>query len=583
MATNTNNSTPQLTMFKKNRLAIEVLIKDTIEYTVSTFKQGRTNFTVASAYGQIIFVAQNIAQLILYYIEDSITELNIRTATRANSVYGLATLAGHNPTRAVAATGEISLLAKNPGSQDLPGGVVVIPNFTKIKCKNNGLEYILDLPSDDVRVSANGNDNGIKFRIVQGTIETQVFTGTGESLQSYSSSAQQSSLVDNFFVNVYVNGEKWQKFDSIYDMPMNSKGYIIKTGITSGIDVFFGNKYFGMQPPLGSEIRVEYLINSGQTGNVTLADGEQAQYEWAETGFTMFGDDVDLNETFVITNVNPPDFGTNPEPLGLTRLVAPKTSRSMVLANPDNYIIFLEKFNIFSIINAFSTPGDNNIEDDNVIYLFLVPDVRKRMKSNENYFTIEENRFLLSTYQKNKVLDLIERSGSKIVTTVVSIIDPQVSRYIINIALITYQGFSEESIRQNILQRLSDYFISVRRRDRIPRSDLIAIIENVDGVDSVNMSIISERDEIAFINWQSANNPTIPMPTPTALDEFGDIIIKPKDLPLIRGGWRDRRGIEYETGISDEKPCAVNVIIKDTIPITYNTKFNNNTKTDLRG
>jgi hypothetical protein len=587
----TNNNQQPLNIFKKNRLAVELLIKDTIEYTVDTFKQGRTNFTVASAYGQIIFVTQNIAQLILYYIEDSITELNIRTATRSNSVYGLAALAGHQSTRAIGATGEISLIAKNPGSQDLPGGVVVIPNYTKIKCKNNGQEYILDLPSDDVRVSADGKNNGITLKIVQGQIESQTFTGRGESLQSVSAGVQQTAQVDNFFVHVYVNGEKWQKYESIYDIPRNGKGFIIRNGIISGIDVIFGNTNFGMPPALGSEIRVEYLINSGDSGNLTLTDDEEASYEWSETGFTMFGDDVDLNETFVIKNVNPPDFGSNPEPLSLTRLIAPKASRSFVLANPDNYIIFLEKFNLFSIIDAFSTPGDNNVEDDNVIYLFLVPDVRKRMKSNENYFSLEEARFLLTTTQKNKVLDLIERSGSKIVTTVVSIIDPNISRYIINISLITFQGFSEDHIRQEVLQRLSDYFIQIRRRDRIPRSDMIAILEGIEGIDSVNMSIVSERDELEQIKWQSTiasirtTNATalIPQPTPTALDEFGDIIIKPRDLPLIKGGWNDRRGIEYEVGINEEKPSAVNIIIKDTVPRTYNTSYNDNTKTDLRG
>src|SRR3972149_1905009 len=108
-------------IFQKNRLAIELLLTDTINYTVDVFKQGRTNFTVASAYGQIIFVLENIAQLILYYIEDSITELNINTATRANSVYGLARLAGHNATRAISSTGQVSLSVK-PNAADVAGG-----------------------------------------------------------------------------------------------------------------------------------------------------------------------------------------------------------------------------------------------------------------------------------------------------------------------------------------------------------------------------------------------------------------------------------------------------------------------------
>jgi len=562
-------------MFRKNRLAIELLVTDTINFVVDKFKQGRTNFTVASAYGQIIFVLHNITQLILYYIEDSITELNIRTATRSNSVYGLASLAGHNPTRAISATGEVSLAIKPTAVEaGVNGGVVVLTNYIKIKCKNNGLEYLLDLPTDDMRLRVDTSANDTRIKIIQGTIEQQKDSGRNTPLQTFSVNVQQSALVDNYKVAVYVNGEKWNRYDSLYDMPRDGKAYILKTGITGGIDVQFGNSFFGKIPELGQEILVEYLITSGQQGNVQLSDTENAEYEWVDTGLDTFGEDVDLNAVFEIRNVHAPDFGSNPEPLAITRLVAPKTSRSMVLANPDNYIIFLEKFNTFSIIDAFTTFGDNNLDDDNVIYLFLVPDIRKRLKSDENYFNIDEDRFLLTNAQKAKITDLIEKSGGKIVTTVVQHVDPSVSRYVINISLIVYDGFDEESIRQEILSRLSDYFISVRRRDRIPRSDLITIIEGITGVDSVNMSIISEKDERAF-----AADPTA---LPTGLDEFGDIIIQSDELPLIRGGWTDRRGINYEADINKEKPSSVNMVIKQVVPVTYNTRINQQNKTNLK-
>jgi hypothetical protein len=191
-----------LKLFKKNRIDIELLISDTVEYTVNQFEQSRTNFTVASAYGQIIFVLENIAQLILYYIEDSITELNINTATRTNSVYGLARLAGHNPTRAISATGEIALkLLNNAPLSDVNGAYIIIPNYTRIKCMNNGLTYLLDLPGDETRIPVDGSKNGIKFRIIQGDIETQSFTGTGRDLQTYSINFQQSGMVEHHNVH----------------------------------------------------------------------------------------------------------------------------------------------------------------------------------------------------------------------------------------------------------------------------------------------------------------------------------------------------------------------------------------------
>jgi hypothetical protein len=99
--------------------------------------------------------------------------------------------------------------------------------------------------------------------------------------------------------------------------------------------------------------------------------------------------------------------------------VAPKTSRSFVFANADNYEIFLNKLGIFSQIQAFSTFDDEYLDDDNVVYLYLVPDITLNISSNEDYFNVATSEFLLTQDQKIAILNLIEDSGSMIATTVV--------------------------------------------------------------------------------------------------------------------------------------------------------------------
>lgn len=573
----------QPNIFKKSKLAIETLIEDTINFTVEKFKQGKTNFTVASAYGQIIFVLHNIAQLILYYIEDSITELNINTATRANSVVGLAQLAGHNTTRAISATGAIAMSIKPGADLNIPGGTVVIPNYTKLKCVNNGQTYMVDLPSDEIRIPLDGSKNGTKINIIQGTIEVQITGGTGRPLQTFAPNFNQTVLVEHYRVNVFVNGEKWKIYDALYDIPRDAKGCLVRTGINSGIDITFGNTNFGKIPENGAEIRVEYIVSSGINGNLLLASDEEAIYKWDDAGYDLYGDEIDLNDLLTVTNVNPPDFGSNPELLELTRLIAPKTSRSYTLANEDHYIVFMEKFNQFSIIDAYTTPNDADLTDDKVIYLFLIPDIQKKMKSNENYFNIDESRFILTDYQKEKVLTLIERSGQKIMSTEVQIVDPLISRFVINIALIIFDDIPQDVIKQDIISKLSEYFLTVRRRDRIPRSDLISIMENVQGVDSVNISIVSEIDEreytLSLTSGRSVYTPT----EPPRIDEFGDILIQPGELAIIRGGWNDRRGITYDKDVDDSKPSSVNIMVKKVIHRTYNSNISQNTKNNLRG
>jgi hypothetical protein len=84
-----------MNIFKLNRIAFDQLYNDVKDYMLGTFEQVGELFTPGSAYGQIMSVILDMGKLILYYVEDSITELNIYTATREVSIKSLARLAGH--------------------------------------------------------------------------------------------------------------------------------------------------------------------------------------------------------------------------------------------------------------------------------------------------------------------------------------------------------------------------------------------------------------------------------------------------------------------------------------------------------
>lgn len=542
----------------KTRIQAGEIYSQIYTYVTDKFAQAGKLFTLSSAYGQILSVISNLASMILFYIEDSITELNIYSASRTDSIHGLARLAGHNATRAIAASGEIQFtLHERP---DIQGDQIVIPNFTRIKCLNNNKTYTLNLTQDQVRVNLT-TKTVYYAQVVQGQVQVQFFTGTGAPLQSYVAVTKGSVLVDNFFVKVYVNGEQWKMFDSIYDIPRNYKGFLAKTGISGGIDIYFGNTNFGMSPASGSEIRVEYLLTGGEAGNIR--EGETVEFQWEDPGYSLTGEEVDLNAALNTNMGTLITFGSNPEPTALTRLVAPLTSRSFVLANPSNYIVFLQKFNYFSIIDAYTTFDDQYLDDDNVIYLFLIPDITKRLQNTENYFTVSTKFFLITPEEENKVIDLIENSGSKIVTTVTKIVKPELRRYVVNISLVVFEEFAQEVIKQTIISQLSDYFLNVRRRDMIPSSDLVKIIENIEGVDSVNVNFLCEANEVS--KRANSSNPVI------GLDDMGDIIIGKNELPIIRGGWTDRNGIRYADGIYSDRPCSVNITVKKTTKTDVNS------------
>ena len=150
--------------------------------------------------------------------------------------------------------------------------------------------------SDEIRFPFNGSGNGIKMTVRQGIIETQTVIAKGIPTDSFSIGSPQNFYIDNFFVNVYVNGEKWKRYDSILDIPRGEKAYIIKTGITSGVDLFFGNGNYGKIPPKGAEIIVEYLVTEGANGNIRTNDPSKIQFEFVDTGLSILGDEIDLNQ-----------------------------------------------------------------------------------------------------------------------------------------------------------------------------------------------------------------------------------------------------------------------------------------------
>ena len=392
---------------------------------------------------------------------------------------------------------------------------------------------------------------------------------------------------------------------------------------------------------MGSTILAEYLLTEGSNGNITSqTQNLNNSWEFLTSGSTLNNDIVDLTKILNVFIQKPIIFGTDDEPLYLTRLIAPHTSRSYVLANATNYIYFMKKLNMFSIIDAIPGIGnldniytetqytkyksiydtqlntlndlikkygndseqvtqqkiivnntsqalsnaklafDNSNQNDNTIYLFLVPDVNKRLTSNENYYTCNESAFKLTSAEKEAILDLIEESGQRVLTVDNIILDPINPKFVLNFSLILWDGYSYDTIREQIISKTSSYFINNSRRDRIPLSDIISVVESIDGIDSVNAWFIPDKNNISIykgeiynpssdITYTSANNGFY------GIDSQGDIILERSIMgpnnsliyindiyPIIRGGFESPDGTYFYDGIEKGIPSTINITIK---------------------
>ncbi|MCK9446987.1 hypothetical protein M0Q50_09075 [bacterium] len=622
-------------IFNTSRVRFNELYQDSLNFIKNTYGNLGQYFTLASPMGQLLQVILNYGRMILFYNEDSITESNIKTATRPQNVKGISTLTGHNPSRAMAARGTLSL---NYNGTKLSSGskLITIPNFTQLINNQNGLTYTIILPGEEALFDLTSVTNTIDVNIIQGKQEFQQSTGTGDPLQSFNFQNKKGASIDNYYVNVYVNGVKWKIVDSILDMTLNEQAVMIKTGETGGIDIFFGNEYNGAMPEYGSTILVEYLITDGTLGNLnTMNNNLNNTWKFSTTGYLLSGEELDLNKYINISIKNEIMFGATEEPLYLTRLLAPHVSRSFVLANENNYIYFLRKLNIFTIIDAipgfatfedqyvydkynqakgiyedlliqyrsivstygvnskqaisiktsldnqeklvnyYSVEMNNQKKDDNTVYLFLVPDVTKRIATGDNYYTCSLSAFILSDSEKLSILDLIEQSGQRILTVDNAILDLKFPKFTLNMSLILWEGSIYDTVRQDIISKTSDYFLKNTRRDRIPVSDLVKIIENVDGVDSVNVWFDADKENLNIYK------------TYYGIDDYGDIVLERyvtdafnnnvpiKDVyPLIRGGFENSQGTYYEDSLVKNKLSTLNIQIRGYTSRNINSENN---------
>lgn len=624
-----------MSIFSTSRIRFSELYEDSINFIKTTYNEVGQYFTMGSPMGQLLQVVLNLGRMILFYIEDSITELNIKTATRPQSIQGLASLTGHNPSRAIAARGTLRL-TYNGQKPDSYSSIIAIPNYTQMTNNQNGLAYTIVLPGEELRIDLTSKNNYVDVNVIQGTLEYQQATGTGDPLQSFNFQTKKGASVDNYFVNIYVDGKLWPKVDSVLDMVFDQEAVMVKTGQTGGIDIFFGTGYNGKVPRMGSVILVEYLITDGEAGNVTSMDSNlKNTWKFISNGYAINSEPIDLNKILTVAIKNDIIFGTLSEPIYLTRLLGPHMSRSFVLANTNNYIYFLRKLNIFTVIDAIpgfatfedqytldkynqaksiydqvnseylqlcSTYGVNSSyslnkkpevdnaqkqvyyyqnlmneqkKDDNTVYLFLVPDVTKRITANENYYTCSMNAFQLSENEKTTILDLIEESGQRILTVDNAILNLQYPRFTINMSLILWEGTIYDNVRQGIINKTSEYFLRNTRRDRIPVSDLVKIIEGIDGVDSVNVWFDASKDNLNIYK------------TYYGIDDFGDIIlerfvkdafgnnISVKDIyPIVRGGFENAEGTWYDDSLTKNVLSSVNIQVRGVTRKDINSENN---------
>jgi hypothetical protein len=551
-------------------------IKNEIEtFLKNEYTKAGILFSNASPYGQILGVLQNLHQLSFLYLKNTINMLDITFPNSNNPriIKNAAIFAGHIPGRAISASGTLRFSVKTniDLEKELTGGKVTFSNKLLIKNKSNSLEYSFNLGVD--RVTHKVTPNYIFFvPIIQGKWNTKSYTGTGEPLQTYSSNESGQKDIENFNVQVFVNGVMWTIKKGLYDMIPDEPAVVVRTGFNGGVDIIFGNGGFGAIPPIGSIITISYLVTDGSVGNIF----RRTQNDWTFVDSALDGNGltVDIDNIFNVEIYNDITFGADGESLEFTRNILPIASNNFVLALPQQYAYEIKKLGVFSHVNAYEKSG--------TIFISVVPNILLFKSQNTDYFTMDKDAFTLDAYEKSKVDKYLRTSGVIQLTKKYKIVNPKLSYYIMNVFVMPYSDASDESVTSQILNKVSEYFLNLSRIDRIPKLDIIRELSSISDIHSIDVQFICKKNEdhhrAKQLQLQKLNSlPNGPIALPNydpsetlGLDSIlGDILFEPEELPVIRGGWVDRSGNYFSDDIDSNGLKSVNIIKKGTMDIKH--------------
>lgn len=475
-------------------------LKDEVQrYLQNEYNKASMLFSVSSPYGQILSVIENLHQLSILYLKNTINQFDLGDANSENErvIKNAAILAGHIPTRAISATGTLKLVRKAGVDldQELPSGTVVLSNRLTLKNKTNSLFYSLNLGKFKLELNAR-TTNQFFVPVIQGQWKEQTFTGTGASMQTFQVLDQGETQVENFNYEVVVNGVRWTIKKHVYDLLPDEEACVVRTGFNGGISIIFGNSGFGKVPAIASSILVRFLNTDGAIGNIYRRDIND--WKIVDDVVDINGNDIDLEKIFDIEIYNDINFGADAENYLFTKSLLPIASNNFVLALPQQYAYELKKLGVFTHVNAEEKNG--------TIFIYLVPDITLFKRQDEDYFSIPirnttagsvttTSAFELDSYERSKIVNYLKSGGSIQLTKKFIIKSPKLSFYAMNVWVISYSDATDDSIKSQIVSAVSTYFLEFNKLDRIPKSDMIKIISNLSDIQSVKIEFVCKKNE----------------------------------------------------------------------------------------
>lgn len=225
------------------------------EYVFATQPELWTDFFESNLGRVMMELIAYVGDILSFSIDRVAQEVNLSTAKRRSSALRFASSVGYRPSGPTSASVDINVT-------DFDGGTptttqITIVAGTRVSAGSTVFEtqqdFVFPIGTTDVT-----------FAVVEGTPQTDQFTGTGTPNQQYTTS--NGDVADGSW-EVLVNGVLWEETANLL-LNQSDDVYVIEYDSQDRLIVRFGDGTYGNIPADGDTIEINYRTTVGEDGNI---------------------------------------------------------------------------------------------------------------------------------------------------------------------------------------------------------------------------------------------------------------------------------------------------------------------------
>lgn len=193
-----------------------------------------------------------------FFTNMAMTEMFVDSAQLRSSVVSHAKALNYVPRSRVSAMAQINVTLNPAGSPTF----VTIPARTPFTASGGGRNFTF---YNDRAVTVEALDGVYRaqgVRVYEGRYVTELHSATNRGRYPIA-----STTVDVSSVRVYVDDVEFKRATTVFGLERESQVFFIQAQNDESYEVVFGDDVFGVEPPIGVEIRVLYRVSAGADAN----------------------------------------------------------------------------------------------------------------------------------------------------------------------------------------------------------------------------------------------------------------------------------------------------------------------------